>query len=84
MNELKELCWIVLFSIICGPAVVYVVGYLFAKVTYKMSHKASQTVEKVRSYKQLNTVLFDIDSKNRTLQEVQEERLQMKKILGGI
>lgn len=36
MNELKELCWIALFLIILAPTVLWEVGYVFAKATYKI------------------------------------------------
>lgn len=84
MNELKELCWVCLFSVICGPAIFYGIGYVFAKVTYMFSHRRNQTIREMKSRRYSEEVVFDIDSKNKTLQEVQAERLQMRKILGGI
>lgn len=84
MNELKELCWVCLFSMICGPAILYGIGYVFAKVTYMFSHRRNQKVREIKSRRYSEEVVFDIDSKNKTLQEVQAERLQMRKILGGI
>lgn len=84
MNELKELCWLCLFSVICGPALIYFIGYVFAKVTYIFSHRRNQTVRGMKSRRYSEEVVFDIDSKNKTLQEIQTERMQMKKILGGI
>lgn len=84
MNELKELCWVCLFSVICGPAILYGIGYIFAKVTYIFSHRKNQMVRGIKSRRYSEKVVFDIDSKNKTLQEIQAERIQMKKILGGI
>ena len=84
MNELKELCWVCLFTVICGPIVLYAIGYLFAKITYRRAHKTRKTIQKVKNYKQFDAILFNIDSKNKTLQEIKAERNQMKRILGGI
>jgi len=62
------------------PVVIHKILYLFAKITYKKSHKKSSK-KNVRTY---SNVLFNIDSKNKTLQEIQLERKLMKRILGGI
>ena len=83
-QEFKEVMKVLLSVGFIGTLLITYLLYKFAEVTYKKAHKTSQTVQKLNSSKQLYTVIFEIDSKNKTLQEVQAERLQMRKILGGI
>lgn len=53
-----------------------------AEISYKKAHKNVKKVHK-KANKNVN-IVFDIDTKNKTLQEIQLERMQMIKILGGI
>ena len=78
MYELKVICWTCLFSVIAGIPAMYLIGWLFAKVTYALAHK---NVKKAPVRK--SNIIFDIDSKNKTLQEIQTERNEMIRILGG-
>ena len=65
--------------IIVLPVIMDRLLYIFAKVTYKLAHK---NVKKAPVRK--SNIVFDIDSKNKTLQEVQAERFAMMKMLGGM
>lgn len=78
MYELKVICWTCLFSVIAGIPAMYFIGWLFAKVTYALAHR---NVKKAPVRK--SNIVFDIDSKNKTLQEIQAERFAMMKMLGG-
>jgi hypothetical protein len=64
--------------IIVLPVIMDRLLYIFAKVTYALAHK---NVKKAPVRK--SNIIFDIDSKNKTLQEIQAERFTMMKILGG-
>lgn len=74
----------VLGTLILGSAVIAIallyIAYKFAEISYKKAHKP----KKVHKAKRNVNVIFNIDSKNKTLQEVQLEKAQMIKILGGI
>jgi archaellum component FlaF (FlaF/FlaG flagellin family) len=74
----------VLGTLILGSAVIAIallyIAYKFAEISYKKAHKA----KKVHKAKKNVNVIFNIDSKNKTLQEIQLEKAQMIKILGGI
>lgn len=76
----------VLGTLILGSAIIAIallyMAYKFAEISYKKSHKNVKKVHKKAS-KNVN-IVFDIDTKNKTLQEIQLERMQMIKILGGI
>ena len=76
----------VLGTLILGSAVIAIallyIAYKFAEISYKKAHKNVKKVHKKAS-KNVN-IVFDIDTKNKTLQELQQERNQMIKILGGI
>lgn len=65
--------------------IIWLFGYellhAFAKYTYKLAHKDNSAHKSAG--KNVN-VIFDIDVKNKTLQEIQFERMQMIKKLGGI
>lgn len=63
------------------PVLMHKALYIFAKITYKKAHKP---VKKITNVKEKYVVVYDIDWKNKTLQEGQAERLLMKNILGGI
>lgn len=75
----------VLGTLILGSAVIAIallyIAYKFAEISYKKAHKNVKKVHKKAS-KNVN-IVFDIDTKNKTLQELQQERNQMIKILGG-
>lgn len=74
----------VLGTLILGSAVIAIallyIAYKFAEISYKKAHKP----KKVHKAKRNINVIFNIDSKGKTLQEVQAEQRQMKRILGGI
>jgi hypothetical protein len=71
-------------TLILGSAVITIallyIAYKFAEISYKKAHKT----KKVHKAKRNVNVIFNIDSKNKTLQEIQLEKAQMIKILGGI
>lgn len=77
----------VLGTLILGSAVIAIallyIAYKFAEISYKKAHRAHKT-KKVHKAKRNVNVLFNIDSKYKTLQEVQAEQRQMKRLLGGI
>lgn len=64
--------------IIVLPVIMDRLLYIFAKVTYALAHR---NVKKAPVRK--SNIVFDIDSKNKTLQEIQAERFAMMKMLGG-
>ena len=74
----------VLGTLILGSAVIAMallyIAYKFAEISYKKAHK---TMKVHKAQRNVN-VMFNIDSKNKTLQEIQLEKAQMMKILGGI
>lgn len=73
---------LILASAVIAIALLYI-AYKFAEISYKKAHKAKKT-KKVHKAKRNMNVMFNIDSKNKTLQEIQLEKAQMIKILGGI
>lgn len=77
----------VLGTLILGSAVIAIallyIAYKFAEIRYKKAHRAKK-IKKVHKAKRNINVIFNIDSKGKTLQEVQAEQRQMKRILGGI
>lgn len=77
----------VLGTLILGSAVITIailyIAYKFAEISYKKAHKVKET-KKVHKAKRNVNVMFNIDSKNKTLQEIQLEKAQMIKLLGGI
>ena len=74
-------------TLILGSAVIAIallyIAYKFAEISYKKAHRAKKT-KKVHTAQRNVDVMFNIDSKNKTLQEIQLEKAQMIKILGGI
>lgn len=74
-------------TLILGSAVIAIallyIAYKFAEISYKKAHRAKK-IKKVHKEKRNVNVMFNIDSKNKTLQEIQLEKSQMIKILGGI
>lgn len=71
-------------TLILGSAVITIallyIAYKFAEISYKKAHKT----KKVHKAKRNVNVIFNIDSKDKTLQETQLEKAQMIKLLGGI
>lgn len=70
---------LILGSVVIAIALLYI-AYKFAEISYKKAHKA----KKVHKAQRNMNVMFNIDSKDKTLQEVQAEQRQMKRLLGGI
>lgn len=73
---------LILGSTVITIAILYI-AYKFAEISYKKAHKVKET-KKVHKAKRNVNVMFNIDSKNKTLQEIQLEKAQMIKLLGGI
>lgn len=77
----------VLGTLISGSAVIAIallyIAYKFAEISYKKAHRAKK-IKKVHKAKRNINVIFNIDSKGKTLQEVQAEQRQMKRLLGGV
>lgn len=77
----------VLGTLILGSAVIAIallyIAYKFAEISYKKAHRAKK-IKKVHKAQRNMNVMFYIDSKNKTLQEIQLEKSQMIKLLGGI
>ena len=77
----------VLGTLILGSAVIAIallyIAYKFAEISYKKAHRAHKTMKVHKAQRNVN-VMFNIDSKNKTLQEIQLEKAQMIKLLGGI
>lgn len=83
LAEAKQLFGtLILGSTVIAIALLYI-AYKFAEISYKKAHKVKET-KKVHKAKRNVNVMFNIDSKNKTLQEIQLEKSQMIKILGGI
>ena len=70
---------LLLESAVITIALLYI-AYKFAEISYKKAHKT----KKVHKAQRNMNVMFNIDSKNKTLQEIQLEKAQMIKLLGGI
>lgn len=73
---------LILASTVITIAILYI-AYKFAEISYKKAHRAKR-IKKVHKAKRNINVIFNIDSKDKTLQEVQAEQRQMKRLLGGI
>lgn len=71
---------LLLGSTVIAIALLYI-AYKFAEISYRKAHKVKK-VHKARKINNVN-VMFNIDSKNKTLQEIQLEKAQMIKVLGG-
>lgn len=78
--EIKEVIKILATVTASLTIMFFITLYAIAKITYKKAHKT----KKVHKAKRNVNVIFNIDSKNKTLQEIQLEKAQMIKILGGI
>lgn len=81
--EIKEVIKILATATASLTIMFFITLYAIAKMAYKKAHKAKKT-KKVHKAKRNINVIFNIDSKGKTLQEVQAEQRQMKRILGGI
>lgn len=80
LAEAKQVLGIlILGSTVITIAILYI-AYKFAEISYRKAHKT----KKVHKAKRNINVIFNIDSKGKTLQEVQAEQRQMKRMLGGI
>lgn len=70
-------------TLVLGSAVISIVllyvAYNFAKISYKKAHKEKK-VHQVRKIHNEN-IIFNIDSKNKTLQEIQKEKQIMMEVL---
>lgn len=64
--------------IIVLPVIMDRLLYIFAKVTYALAHR---NVKKAPVRK--SNIVYNIDTKTKTLQEIQAERNEMMRILGG-
>ena len=73
---------LLLGSTVIAIALLYI-AYKFAEISYRKAHKVKEPKKTHKTKRNVN-VLFNIDSKDKTLQEVQAEQRQMKRILGGI
>lgn len=80
LAETKEVIKILAATTVILTIMFFIALYAIAKITYKKAHKT----KKVHKAKRNINVIFNIDSKGKTLQEVQAEQRQMKRILGGI
>ncbi len=78
--ETKEVIKILATITVILTIMFFIALYAIAKITYKKAHRA----KKVHKAKRNVNVIFNIDSKDKTLQEVQAEQRQMKRLLGGI
>lgn len=77
--EIKEVIKILATATASLTIMFFITLYAIAKITYKKAHKT----KKVHKTKRNMNVIFNIDSKGKTLQEVQLEKAQMIKVLGG-
>lgn len=80
LAETKEVIKILATATASLTIMFFITLYAIAKITYKKSRRT----KKVHNAKRNINVIFDIDTKNKTLQEIQLEKAQMIKILGGI
>ena len=78
--ETKEVIKILATTTVILTIMFFITLYAIAKITYKKAHKT----KKVHKAKRNMNVMFNIDSKNKTLQEIQLEKAQMINLLGGI
>ena len=79
LAETKEVIKILATTTVILTIMFFIALYAIAKITYKKAHKT----KKVHKTKRNMNVMFNIDSKNKTLKEIQLEKAQMIKVLGG-
>jgi preprotein translocase subunit SecG len=77
--ETKEVIKILATTTVILTIMFFIALYAIAKITYKKAHKT----KKVYKTKRNVNVIFNLDSKNKTLQEIQLEKAQMINLLGG-
>lgn len=77
--EIKEVIKILATTTVILTIMFFIILYAIAKITYKKAHKT----KKVYKTKRNVNVIFNLDSKNKTLQEIQLEKAQMINLLGG-
>lgn len=80
LAEAKQLFGLLILGSFAITLFILAITYKIAEISYKKAHKP----KKVHKAKRNMNVMFNIDSKNKTLQEIQLEKAQMIKILGGI
>ena len=83
LAEAKTLFGTLIFGSLVITLFILAITYKIAEISYKKAHRAKK-IKKVHKAKRNINVIFNIDSKGKTLQEVQAEQRQMKRILGGI
>lgn len=83
LAEAKQLFGILIFGSFAITLFILAITYKIAEITYKKAHKNVKKVHK-KAIKNVN-IVFDIDTKNKTLQEVQAKRnLMMKGLIGNV
>lgn len=83
LAEAKTLFGTLIFGSFAITLFILAIASKIAEITYKKAHKNVKKVHKKAS-KNVN-IVFDIDSKGKTLQEVQAERnLMMKGLIGNV
>lgn len=80
--EAKTLFGTLILGSFAITLLILAIAYKIAEISYKKAHKNTHKVH--RSVQKRTEIVFDIDTKNKTLQEIQLEKSQMIKILGGI
>ena len=84
METLKEILITYGMFVLCIfilPVLSHKLLYLFARVTYSLAHRKGGKITNTRTK---NMIVYNIDTKAKTLQEIQAERFAMMKILGGM
>ena len=83
METLKEILITYGMFVLCIfilPVLSHKLLYLFARVTYSLAHRKDGKITNARTK---NMIVYNIDTKAKTLQEIQAERNEMMRILGG-
>lgn len=82
LAEMKEVIKILAVDTFVGMLLIYAIAYVFAKVTYKIAHKTAQ--KQHRSVQKKTEIIYNLgDTKNMTLQEIQELRCNLERSLKG-
>lgn len=83
LAEAKTLFGALIFGSFAITLFILAITYKIAEISYKKAHKNVKKVHR-KATKNMN-IVFDIDTKNKTLQEVQAERnLMMKGLIGNV
>lgn len=82
LAEMKELIKVLVANVFLGTVVTILLAYIFALITYKKAHKNVKKSHKATS-KNVK-VVFNIDSKGKTLQEVLFEKKLMKGLIRNV